>query len=56
MKAAVIHAFHEPLVMEEVLQLMPGAGQIVVKIEASRLCHTDIHAAMATGLSSPNYL
>jgi alcohol dehydrogenase, propanol-preferring len=45
MKAAVLHAFGKPLTIDEVPTPTPGPGEIVVKIEASGLCHTDIHAA-----------
>ncbi len=45
MKAAVVHAFGEPLRLEEVKVPMPGPGQILVKIAASGVCHTDLHAA-----------
>src|ERR1700737_841940 len=45
MKAAVVHQFKEPLRLEDVAKPEPGPEQIVVKIEASGLCHTDIHAA-----------
>ncbi len=45
MKAAVVHDFEQPLRIEELPKPEPGPGEIVVKIEASGLCHTDIHAA-----------
>ncbi len=45
MKAAVVHAFGEPLRIEEVKVPLPGPGQILVKIEACGVCHTDLHAA-----------
>lgn len=45
MKAAVVHEFTSPLHIEDVPIPEPGIGEIVVKIEASGLCHTDIHAA-----------
>jgi len=45
MRAAVVHDFEEPLRIEELPKPEPGAGEILVKIEASGLCHTDIHAA-----------
>ena len=45
MKAAVVNAFHQPLAIEDRPIPEPGTGQVVVKIEASGLCHTDIHAA-----------
>jgi propanol-preferring alcohol dehydrogenase len=43
--AAVVHEFKEPLVVEEVAAPDLAPGQIRVKVEASGLCHTDIHAA-----------
>ena len=45
MTAAVVHAFGEPLRVERVEKPFAGAGEIVVRVEASGLCHTDIHAA-----------
>jgi alcohol dehydrogenase, propanol-preferring len=44
-RAAVVHAFGEPLEIEEVPRLALEPGQIRVRIEATGLCHTDIHAA-----------
>lgn len=45
MKAAVVTSFTEPLEIQEVPVPRPGPGQVLVRIEASGLCHTDIHAA-----------
>jgi alcohol dehydrogenase, propanol-preferring len=45
MKAAVVHEFGRPLVIEEVPVPQVGPGQILVKIERSGVCHTDLHAA-----------
>lgn len=45
MKAAVVHAFGEPLRIEEVPVPVPDPDRILVKIEASGVCHTDLHAA-----------
>jgi alcohol dehydrogenase, propanol-preferring len=45
MKAAVVHAFGEPLAIEEVHVPRPGAHEVLVKIEACGVCHTDLHAA-----------
>lgn len=45
MKAAVVRAFDQPLVIEEVAVPRPGAGQILVRIRACGVCHTDLHAA-----------
>jgi len=45
MQAAVVHQFKQALVVEERPIPSPGVGEVVVRIEASGLCHTDIHAA-----------
>jgi propanol-preferring alcohol dehydrogenase len=45
MKAAVVKEFQKPLVIEEVPIPEPQAGQIQIKIVASGVCHTDLHAA-----------
>ena len=45
MKAAVVRDFTQPLAVEDVPTPEPGAGQVLVKLLASGLCHTDIHAA-----------
>jgi alcohol dehydrogenase, propanol-preferring len=45
MKAAVVRSFGAPLTIEERAVPMPGPGQILVKIEACGVCHTDLHAA-----------
>lgn len=45
MKAAVVPELGAPLEIRELPVPKAGVGQIVVKIEASGLCHTDIHAA-----------
>jgi propanol-preferring alcohol dehydrogenase len=44
-RAAVVHEFHAPLTVEEVPAVDLVAGQVRVKVEATGLCHTDIHAA-----------
>jgi propanol-preferring alcohol dehydrogenase len=45
MKAAVVHEFGAPLTIEELPTPTPGEGELLVRVEASGLCHTDIHAA-----------
>ncbi|WP_028636806.1 alcohol dehydrogenase AdhP [Nocardioides sp. URHA0032] len=45
MKAAVVTSFTEPLEIQELPVPEPGPGQVLVHVEASGLCHTDIHAA-----------
>jgi propanol-preferring alcohol dehydrogenase len=44
-KAAVVHDFSAALRLEDVAVPTPGPGEVLVKIETSGLCHTDIHAA-----------
>ena len=45
MKAAVVRAFGQPLVIEDRPRPKPGRGQVLVKIAACGVCHTDLHAA-----------
>ena len=45
MKAAVVRAFGEPLRIEEVAVPEVQPGMIQVAIQASGVCHTDLHAA-----------
>ena len=45
MKAAVVRKFKQPLVIEELPVPSPQPGQILVRIAASGVCHTDLHAA-----------
>jgi propanol-preferring alcohol dehydrogenase len=45
MRAAVVPGFGQPLVIEDRPLPDPGPGQVVIRMEASGLCHTDIHAA-----------
>ncbi|MCL8250492.1 zinc-dependent alcohol dehydrogenase [Aeromicrobium fastidiosum] len=45
MKAAVVTAFGQPLQVMELPVPEPAAGQVLVRMEACGLCHTDIHAA-----------
>jgi len=44
-RAAVVHAFKAPLSLDDVRAPELAAGQVRVRVEASGLCHTDIHAA-----------
>ncbi len=45
MKAAVVHGFGKPLTIEEVPVPTPGPGEVLVRILATGVCHTDLHAA-----------
>jgi propanol-preferring alcohol dehydrogenase len=54
MRAAVVRRFKEPLSIDEVPLPEVGPGQILVKIEASGVCHTDLHAADGDWPVRPN--
>ncbi len=43
MKAAVFHEPKQPLVIEEVPTPTPAPGEILVKVAACGVCHTDMH-------------
>jgi propanol-preferring alcohol dehydrogenase len=45
MRAAVVTAFTAPLEMQDLPVPEPGPGEVLVRIECTGLCHTDIHAA-----------
>ena len=44
MKAAVVHRFGDKLQIEDVPVPVPAEGQALIKIEATGVCHTDLHA------------
>jgi len=45
MQAAIVRAFGEPLVIDDCDVPEPKDGEVLIKIAASGVCHTDIHAA-----------
>ena len=45
MKAAVLREFKKPLAIEEASQPQPGVGEILIRIEACGVCHSDVHVA-----------
>lgn len=45
MKAAIVRAFGQPLQIDEVPRPDVSPGKILVKVAASGVCHTDLHAA-----------
>ncbi len=45
MKAAVLHAFKEPLILQDVPRPLPGPGDVLIQLEACGVCHSDLHLA-----------
>src|SRR5208337_2602713 len=45
MKAAVVREFGKPLVFQEVPVPTPGPGEVLIKVAATGVRHTDLHAA-----------
>jgi len=53
-RAAVCHAFSEPLVVEQVTLDPPGPGEVRVRVTACAICHSDVaYAAGAWGGALP---
>ena len=44
-KAAVLHAFREPHRIEEVALREPGPGEVLVRVVAAGICHSDVGQA-----------
>src|SRR6187200_890402 len=45
MRAAVLEEFGEPLVVQEVELAEPRAGEVLVRLHACGVCHTDLYTA-----------
>src|SRR5438045_8617704 len=45
MRAAVLEEFGAPLVVQEVELAEPKAGEVLVRLEACGVCHTDMYIA-----------
>jgi alcohol dehydrogenase, propanol-preferring len=45
MRAGVVHGFGKPLSIEEIPIPSPAPGEVLIKVVASGVCHTDLHAA-----------
>src|SRR5262245_66649612 len=44
-RAAVLEEFGQPLVVQEVELAEPGAGEVLVRLSACGVCHTDLYTA-----------
>src|SRR5579864_2981038 len=45
MKAAILHEFKTPLIIEEVDPPKPAADEVLIEMEACGVCHSDLHVA-----------
>ena len=45
MKAAVVDSFGEALRIEQVPVPKPGEGEVIIRVAACGVCHTDLYAA-----------
>lgn len=45
MKAAVLHEFKKPLVLEDVPRPVPETNDVLIQLEACGVCHSDLHLA-----------
>ena len=45
MKAAVLNEIGKPVTIQDVPKPAPGAGQVLVRVEACGVCHSDVHLA-----------
>jgi len=43
MRAARLHEYGHPLVLEDIPTPTPGAGEVVIKVGGAGFCHSDIH-------------
>lgn len=53
MEAAVVTDFGQPLQICEIEVPSPGFGEVLVELEASGICHTDLHAARGDWPAKP---
>jgi propanol-preferring alcohol dehydrogenase len=54
MKAAVLHRIGERLKIEDVPVPQPGHGEVLVKVKACGVCHSDLHAIEGDWTPLPN--
>ncbi len=54
MKAAVLHKIGHPLVIEDIPVPEPGHGDVLIKVRACGVCHSDLHAIEGDWTPLPN--
>lgn len=47
-RAAVLHAYDQPLTIEEIALDDPGPGEVMVRLAACGVCHSDLHMISGT--------
>ena len=45
MKAAILHEFKQPLIIQEIDRAEPGPEDVLIRVEACGVCHSDLHVA-----------
>jgi alcohol dehydrogenase, propanol-preferring len=45
MKAAMLREIGKPITIEEIAMPAPGPGEVLIKVEACGVCHSDLHLA-----------
>ncbi len=45
MKAAILHGFKKTLEIEDVPRPVPEANELLIRVEACGVCHSDLHIA-----------
>lgn len=53
MRAAVLTDHGQPLRLVDLPIPLPGPGEILIKLEASGVCHSDVHVWMGDSVASP---
>jgi len=46
LRAAILHSFTEPLIIQEIPTPTPGSGEVLIKVVACGVCHSDLHLAL----------
>lgn len=53
MRAAVMDGYGRPLLLVDLPIPVPGAGEMLVKLEASGVCHSDVHVWQGDSVATP---
>ena len=53
MRAAVMDGYGQPLRLVDLPIPVPGVGEVLVKLEASGVCHSDVHVWQGDSVATP---